>query len=73
MNRRSGVFLLLVAILVAAAVNIALLLDTFFEKVKIEQKLMIQGAIGGASAIVIILLIIGICKLLGFSVRREHE
>lgn len=73
MNRRSTALLMLVTVLVACSISVALVIDAFFEKVKIEQKLMIQGAIGGASAIVIILLIIGICNLLGFSVKREHE
>lgn len=73
MNRRSTALLMLVAVLVACSVSVALVFDAFFEKVKYEQKLMIQGAIGGASAIVIILLIIGICKILGFKLKREHD
>lgn len=73
MNRRSGTLLLMVAALVTCAVSVALVIDAFFEKAEPHQKLMLQGVIGGACVIIMIILIVGICRVLGISLKREHD
>ncbi|MEK7603078.1 MAG: hypothetical protein AAB459_02455 [Patescibacteria group bacterium] len=73
MNRRSGALLLLVAFLVTCSVSAALVIDVFFEKPEPHQKLMLQGMIGGACVIIMIILITGICSLLGISLKRDHD
>jgi hypothetical protein len=73
MNRRTGTLLLMVAMLVACAVSASLVLDAFFEKAELHQKLMLQGMIGGACVIIMIILIVGICRVLGISLKRDHE